>query len=205
MTKIIIIEKNGTIKEKNVKNISCENAYKYCSLKNDNSFSNIHSYQTNGMTYDIYAKDSGRANNENKYELPPPIDNTLYFGTICVLKHNNDDYCDITVDEWTKVYEKMFGGFEDIGDEDSVMSEDSEHPDEDYTKNGYLKDGFVVDDEDEDEDDISEYEEEYDNVKMIDVEKVNSKIISLLTKHNIDLKGMNFDINNFIDSDSDEE
>ena len=63
MTKIII-NKNGTIKEKNVK-IFHAKMHTNIVFKNDNSFSNIHSYQTNGMTYDIYAKDSGRANNEN--------------------------------------------------------------------------------------------------------------------------------------------
>ena len=26
----------------------------------------------------LYAKDSGKANTENKYELPPPLDNELY-------------------------------------------------------------------------------------------------------------------------------
>ena len=61
---------------------------------------------------------------------------------------------------WKRVYEHLFGGFEDLGDESEEESEDEldSVPPEKKTKNGYLKDGFVVDPEDEDSDEES-YEE----------------------------------------------
>ena len=43
-------------------------------------------------------------------------DTTLYFGNICILKYDNDGQCvDLDCQEWEKVYEELFGGFEDIG------------------------------------------------------------------------------------------
>ena len=72
---------------------------------------------------------------------------------------------DIDLDEWEKIYEKLFGGFEDLDEEDS-FSEEEEIPEHLKTKQGYSKeDGFVVSDDDEDEDynpedssEISEYD-----------------------------------------------
>ena len=68
----------------------------------------------------------------------------------------------LSEDLWTKVYEKLFGGFEDIGDEDEFSEDELENVSKDLkTKKGYLKDGFVI--EDEDEDDVDEYEDDDDD------------------------------------------
>ena len=66
---------------------------------------------------------------------------------IKVSKDDNDEIKDFAGDTWLKIYEKLFGGFEDLGGEDSEESEDElESISSEYkTKNGYLKDGFVVD------------------------------------------------------------
>ena len=57
---------------------------------------------------------------------------------------------------WNKIYEKLFGGFEDLV---ATAKEDEEEedelaniPKEKKTKQGYLKDGFVVDSSDTSED-----------------------------------------------------
>jgi hypothetical protein len=69
---------------------------------------------------------------------------------------------DLTLDSWNKVYEHLFGGFEDIGDdsEENVELDTDEELEElsktgvkvKQTKQGYVKDGFIVDDDEEDED-----------------------------------------------------
>ena len=69
----------------------------------------------------------------------------------------------ISLEEWEKTYEDLFGGFEDIENSDEEeRSMDSEvYEDEDYTEEGYLKDGFVVpDNELLDDIDMVEYEED---------------------------------------------
>jgi len=162
--KVLIIEKNGDLKEVYTKNkIKIDELYKKCKFRNTNYFDNRNIWGYNGIFISLFAKDKGRASTENKYELPPPIDSQLYFGNMVVIANKNKDYyaedeiIDMTKEMWEDFYKKAMGGFESLGDEDS-FSEEEEHPKEDLTKNGYLKDGFVVDDDLEIE---SEEEEDF--------------------------------------------
>ena len=63
----------------------------------------------------------------------------------------DDELSNLTQEEWLDVYEKLFGGFENLNDtlDDDELEEDEldDIPDEMKTKDGYLKDGFVVDDD----------------------------------------------------------
>ena len=54
----------------------------------------------------------------------------------------------LTSGEWNRIYDHLYGGFEDIGDEDSEESDDEDEglP---KTKSGYMKDDFIVDDDDD--------------------------------------------------------
>lgn len=162
MIEIIIIKKNGDVELKRVKEINVDNIYKFCNYKSNKDFNKIHDFEVNNKIYSLYGKQNGKANQENKYELPPPVDTTLYFGTLCVIKNVDGEYKDLTIEEWNKTYEHLFGGFEDIGEnDDETRSMDSEiYDDEDYTDDGYLKDGFVVSDDELEEEEYLEYESE---------------------------------------------
>lgn len=153
MVKLIIIKKEGLIQEKKPKKFNEEDIYKYAGFKTTKDFCKVHEYFINQFYYKVFAKVNGKANNENKYELPPPIDNKLYFGNLCIVKYNSDkEVCELTENEWNKTYEDLFGGFEDIensGDESERSMDTEIYSDEEYTSDGYLKDGFVVDDNDE--------------------------------------------------------
>ena len=168
--KITIVQKNGDIKEIDwKKNIKLDNLYKKCGLRKNKDFAKRHTWKVNGNKYiSVYAKNSGRANTENKYELPPPVDKDLYFGNIAIVAHTEeeptaDTMSDMSENSWKTVYEKLMGGFEDIGEEDSY-SEDEYVAPENLTKEGYEKDGFVVDGSEEDDivnnDDDDEDEDE---------------------------------------------
>jgi hypothetical protein len=104
----------------------------------------------------VYGKKCGRANNENKYDLPPPVDTILLFGTLCVVKKYDDEFVSLTSKEWSKIYETLFGGFEDLDSEEERSVDSEVYSDEDYTKEGYLKDNFVVDDNELEEEDYIE-------------------------------------------------
>ena len=153
MVKIIIVKRDGRLNEKKTKTFDESEIYKYGGFKTMKDFCWVHSFELTTYVYKVYAKNKGKANNENKYELPPPIDTNLYFGNICILKYDKDGNClDLACQEWEKVYEELFGGFEDIVNSEgsSTRSMDSViYSDEEYTDEGYLKDGFVVDDNDE--------------------------------------------------------
>ena len=124
----------------------------------------------------LYGKKTGRANSENKYDLPPPVDSDLFFGNMLLIMEDQEEqtYVDLTLEKWNKVYEKLFGGFEDLGSEEDEEDELDDVPDEMKTKQGYLKDDFVVDDEeeldDEDFDDDEEEEDEEGDLDLLDIE-----------------------------------
>ena len=165
---LLIVEKNGNIKTVNVKEYNESELYKKCGFKIADGFSRQYEWKTklNGqkMVIHMYGKSDGRANTENKYEFPPPIDNKLLFGN-CILVGmvKSDDgalgYINLTIELWTAIYEKLFGGFDDLCEEEE--SEEEVIPEHFKTKEGYSKeDGFIVDDEEEDEDFVCPSEEE---------------------------------------------
>jgi len=165
---ILIIEKNGSIKESNVKLLDESTLYKKAGFKTEEGFKvyTTWSIEVNSTKYSIslYGKTCGRANQENKYELPPPLDNTLFFGSIILVnKGENGEYKSISEKEWDAVYEALYGGFEVIGQEDSEEEDiEDEYDDLEKTKSGYAKDGFIVDDDSEmdEEDDFNESDSE---------------------------------------------
>ena len=170
MPTILLVEKNGSIKELSSKTVNFDELYKKAGFKTADSFecANTWSEMIDGklQIVSVYGKTKGRAGQENKYDLPPPIDNILFFGT-CVLISKNElgEFIDLTKKKWSKIYEYLFGGFEDLDDD-----EDSEESEEDEilprTKEGYAKDGFIVDDvviEEEVEEEEEEEEEEEDD------------------------------------------
>jgi len=104
---------------------------------------------------DIWGKTDGRAGQENKYELPPPVDELIMYGNMAlVARIDKENAVNITLELWSKIYEKLFGGFEDLAataveDENEIDELDS-IPAHKKTNNGYFKDGFVVEDDSED-------------------------------------------------------
>jgi hypothetical protein len=172
MTTLLLVEANGTIKQTKVKDITFDTLYKKCGFRVETDFGKRTTWKLNvgneKIAVELWAKDNGKANNENKYDFPPPVDNALYFGTCALIRvDDNGQILDLTTPIWNKIYEILFGGFEDIGDEEEELSEDElEYVDKKKkTKHGYLKDGFVVDsvesgEEDDNEDDDDGDEEE---------------------------------------------
>jgi hypothetical protein len=165
---LLIVDKTGTIKPVTVKEYKEDELYKKAGFKSNEGFvlRTTWTRDNNGQleTVSVYGKITGRAGSENKYDFPPPIDKILFFGScILVAKDQEDECIDLTVKQWAVLYEHLFGGFEDLGSEDTV-SDDEEDEDAELprTKEGYALDGFIVDDKEiEDEDTASSEEEEY--------------------------------------------
>ena len=170
MTTIIIVDKTGTIKEKSVQLTGEDDLYKKAGFKTKTDFKK-HTEWTiddlNGKAYviEIYGKTTGVANQENKYEFPPPIDNVLFFGSCIIVNKINDKLTDITCKEWETIYEFLYGGFENVDGEESIDDSDDTEEDLPTTKYGYVKDGFVVDDDEEEDEVIEEEAEEEDEAE----------------------------------------
>lgn len=167
MPSILVIDKGQGIKELSIKKYAEDELYKKAGFKSSEHFKCHATWnvEMNGKKYSVclYGKTEGRANQENKYDFPPPVDNLLFFGSCVLVNKQNDTAVDIKESEWTAIYNHLFGGFEDIGSEDSDEDEE-ESIDGPVTKEGYAKDGFVVDDDDGSECD-DESEEEVRTVK----------------------------------------
>jgi len=169
---ILSIEKSGSIKEHELKTYDETQLYKKAGFKSVEGFELQTEWgaEVNNKKYSVsvYGKTNGRAGQENKYEFPPPIDNTLFFGACVLVNKQNGVPTSITKDEWKLVYDHLYGGFEDIGDEDSEESDDDVSDSAPRTKEGYVKDDFIVDDDEEDEDyedDESDFTESSEEVK----------------------------------------
>ena len=117
------------------------------------------------LKVEVWSRNDGKANTENKYDFPPPIDNDLYFGKCLIVCYEKNKLCDVSNSLWLKIYEHLFGGFEDITQEEEMSDDEEELAGKPVTKEGYLKDSFVVSDDDDDDDDYcseNEEEEEYE-------------------------------------------
>lgn len=176
---ILIVDKGGSIKSHVVKEFAVEDLYKKCGFKKADGFAlqtEWNRVKVNGKTYrvQLYGKLDGKATTENKYDFPPPMDSKLLFGSCALVglevvptMPTKYQYCNLTVDLWDKIYDKLFGGFEDLK---SSLQEDEDEEDElDHvpkhmkTKHGgYLKDDFVVDSSDAEEETNGSSEEEED-------------------------------------------
>lgn len=151
MVKTVLIEKSGDSKVVNLK-VEKDELYKKCKLKSNDSFLLRHTWKVDKSWagknkamfkyISVYAKNNGRATMENKYDMPPPIDNELYFGNIIIVAHdiknvmNEDEYneaieegtygdledtylkyldpVELSLTTWNRFYEEKFGGFEDL-------------------------------------------------------------------------------------------
>ena len=178
MPSFIIVEKTGSLK--NAKTTDDTNElYKKCGFKTAEGFLIAHTWSVefNDTEYklEIYGKVTGRANTENKYEFPPPIDNVLFFGSCAAILYVNERMTDMGTQEFKDIMDHLYGGYSDIGD-----SEDEDEDEEDdtglpKTKHGYVKDDFVVSSDAEDEDDFSEEEEEEEIIESDEEIKLKKK------------------------------
>jgi hypothetical protein len=154
MTRLVLVDKGGSRKDLNSKDVSRDNLYKKSGLRKSDGFKKLCTWPVSSpdlRAVEVWGKTDGRAGTENKYELPPPIAELLCFGTLVIVGVDQDgELCDLTCEKWKVFYDKLFGGFEDLGeDEEESDDELDDVSDAEKTKvGGYLKDGFVVDADD---------------------------------------------------------
>jgi hypothetical protein len=190
MTSIVLIEHNGNIKNVKSKELTLDTLYKKCGFRSSDNFEKMTTWEVEHnkelVVIELWAKSEGKANNENKYDFPPPVDNSLYFGTCALIRVDNKGYIlNLTSDVWLKVYEKLFGGFEDLdegaADGEDDMGEEEEEEEEEVLvskpgkkskKKTSMADEMVEDAEEGDEDeDEGDEDEEGDEDGEVDVKK----------------------------------
>lgn len=172
----VVVEKSGSLKEVSVKEITIEEMYKKCGFRKGEDFECRTKWEdievgNTKHTIELWARSEGKANTENKYDFPPPVDTSLFFGNCALVQVKNNKYLSLTKDLWLKIYETLFGGFDDIDNDkdDDEVDELENIKKEMKTKNGeYLKDGFVVDSDDSEVGASCEGDSEDENLEDID-------------------------------------
>lgn len=193
---IVVLKKNSDVHSSTLPVDGVDALYKRCGFKKSDGF-RVHATwalpaEDQTIFVKVFGKTEGRAGSENKSELPPPVDSTIFFGNVAIVSFIGADPesaqpADLTAERWEKLYELLIGGTESLGGAaadkadaaaDAAIEEEYEL-DEGLlglgkSREGYAKDGFVVEDEDVDElepvdpkgvddDDDDEEEEEEDD------------------------------------------
>jgi hypothetical protein len=185
MTAIILIEHNGNIKNVKTKELTRDTLYKKCGLRSNENFERTTTWEVEHnkemFIIELWAKTEGKANHENKYDFPPPVDNSLYYGTCALIRVDEKDrIINLSADVWLKLYEKLFGGFEELDDdggeedEEDVGDEEEEEEEEVEIVNKPKKKG-KKEEEDEDEEEDGEEEEGEGEGEEEEVRKKPSK------------------------------
>ena len=137
---IILIEKNETIIEKNIKSFDLEKLYTICGYRSNKDFQKLHEWEFDKNIYELYGKRSGKSDKENKYKFPIEIEREKekekdkdkdkldkYYGTLCVIKKNGS----ITLDEWNIFYmsitTKDFNNVDVDNDNDTLNHDDNDN------------------------------------------------------------------------------
>ena len=164
---VVIVGKGGEVREARVTDAEPLTLARKCGFKSPTSFCKRAAWPAAGeqsVTIELWARDTGRPGSENKYDFPPPVDSALFFGACCLVarRQHSATIEDLPAETWAQTYEKLFGGFEDITQEESESSDelDGVEPELKTQCGGYLRDGFVTDDDGESEAGASSAEEE---------------------------------------------
>lgn len=154
MVKIVIVNMKGECTATDVKEFAENTLFKKCNFRKSDGFSKQQTWAVNinseKHNVSLYGRTAGKHNIINKFEFPPPVDTVLFYGACALVNFDNDNNVkDLDRELWVKIYEKLFGGFDNLND---TAAEDENEIDEldniaaKYkTKEGFLKDGFVVD------------------------------------------------------------
>ena len=114
MFNILIIDKSS--KKSFMKVMSIDNLYKKIGLKTEEGFLKHCEWNVTLDNYPhlyihMYGKKIGKANNENKYNFPSPLDKEIFFGKcvfVAYVKNNNETkYISLTEELWDTIYLKL--------------------------------------------------------------------------------------------------
>jgi hypothetical protein len=145
---ILLIEKDGTIVEKNMKPFLMDKLYSVCGYRSNKDFQKLYEWDV----YELYGKKNGKKDKQNNYFFPT---NEIYYGTLCIIKKNES----ITLDEWNIFYISTLKQLENTNNSDTHDA-NSENTEPHSHLDTASEDDIILERRD-DELKYEEYEEEY--------------------------------------------
>jgi hypothetical protein len=121
MFTLIILEKDGAIREKKVK--SFDKLYGICNYRSEEGFEELHTWKKGENSFVLFGKRKGKNNCENKYVLPQPLQQELLYGNLCLIKKVGDEFRSLDMEEWAKFLETT---------EEEIKPEEKELKKEEY-------------------------------------------------------------------------
>jgi hypothetical protein len=129
---IIVIDKNGIMKQQNVKHLTQDTIYKKCGLRNAIGFHRRHVWYIHTMevdTVEVWSCDTVKSGQDNKYELPAPLETKVYYGSMALISVQSDGtFGNLSLNTWTQIYENLLedgSNHEDSQDNASVTFPDT--------------------------------------------------------------------------------
>lgn len=105
--------------------------------KGENTIEQLHIFHYENFQVIIYGWTNGKEYQINKHELPPPIDNKLYFGDLLILLREDNVLIDFETVDYDEFYNYIFGGFDSCDeDDDEDMTDESYDYDDDFVIRG---------------------------------------------------------------------
>ena len=148
-------------------------------IKKKTALTNLGEYTFGLLKLTLFGYTNGKAGTENKHELPPPLDETLYFSDILLIASKKSTTWEhpvsFSIEQYESFYQKAFGGFEDLEEEEEdaaeeeiveedIVEEEEDVPPASAKKKAAEEDGIpedeVADATDEEEGDEEDEEEE---------------------------------------------
>jgi hypothetical protein len=123
MYSLILLEKAGTICEKKVK--SFDKLYGLCNYRSEEGFELLHEWTKLNHIFMLYGKKKGKQNGENKTVLPFPLNETRFYGTLCLIKKIDGIENSLTIEEW-KQFTESFQKEEAKSDDKELKKEEYE-------------------------------------------------------------------------------
>ena len=113
---------NGDLKTDNITKLipkSVRRTIGYGKLKKQ------HEFLRGDVKISLFAWTDGEAGDENKHELPPPIDKYLYFGNSFLIAHKNNIPVNFKKIDFDILIREEYDDFEELGSEDSWSTDET--------------------------------------------------------------------------------
>ena len=153
MTNIVILKKDGTLLEKKIvinnKNINSI-LEKQVSNNGDGNITELGKWNKDNYNIIIFGWENGIE--ENKHELPPPLEDSIFYGDICCCKfEKNGKIGNFLIIDYENFYNEKYGCF-DTSDEYSEISNNYNSDNSIYDE--LVKEPYTDSDSDNDNDKI---------------------------------------------------
>lgn len=161
VVKIKQVTKVSEVQISNKKILSIFNANIQRSKNFKQNFKRYCDWELDDYVISIFGSKSGKAGSENKFDLPPPEDTDIYFGELLLIKSKDNIIQDLNKKTFNDFIETSFGGFEDLGSQDTDEEYDPEL--DRYESDFVVEDDVISYDEDYNPEEEEEEEDEYNS------------------------------------------